>query len=417
MPTKLDTSDSILWPGDSIGLTKAFLDERQPQEGKIIDVIVPVFNQKVLVEQCLTSLFNASNSISHEVVVIDDCSTEPALRTYLRKLAESGLITLLINSANRGFTKSVNIGMRLHRDRDVVLLNSDTVVYGDWIDRLHRAAYSAAKVATVNPLTNGSHIGCYPYQIADRAVAFEIFDEQLDQLASEANRGRLVQVHTTVGFCMYIKRACLDAIGLFDEIHFPYGYGEESDFCYRAAKVGWQHLVTGDTFIRHWEGVSFGERKSKLVSDMLVVFERLHPDVAAKDKHFRAVDPILPLRMALDLARVKSMLAGRTTVKGLVEGRALYGNHSENIVFIWNPALSTIQLAVSDSDLFPNLCKYILPLDTVRFNSMIRFLGIDRIMFPQSLDVNSLADVMRRKIQIEAGLEVSLCSADVEDMV
>jgi GT2 family glycosyltransferase len=416
MRTKLDSIDAILWPGESAGSTVAFLDQRQPQEGRTIDVIVPVFNQKTLVEQCLKSLFDANNSISHEVVVIDDCSTEPALRAYLRRLAENGLITLMINTENKGFTKSVNIGMRLHRDRDVVLLNSDTVVYGDWIDRLHRAAYSAPKVATVNPLTNASHIGCYPYQTLDRTVSFELCDAGLDQLASKTSRGRVAQVHTTVGFCMYIKRVCLESIGLFDEIHFPYGYGEESDFCYRAAKVGWQHVVTGDTFVRHWEGVSFGERKTKLVADMLAVFARLHPELASKDGMFRDRDPILPLRAALDLARVKSMLAGRTTVMGLIEGHSVSGKRGD-IVFLFSPVLSTIRLAVLESDLFPNLPKYILPQDTVRFNSMIQLLGIECIMFSQSSDVRSMMDSTRCQVSIETGLGVRLCSGDVEHML
>ena len=68
-------------------------------------------------------------------------------------------------------------------------------------------------------------------------------------------------MHVTVGFCMYIRPAVLDAVGYFDDHLFPVGYGEESDFCYRARKLGWRHIVTGDVFVRHWEGQSFGERK------------------------------------------------------------------------------------------------------------------------------------------------------------
>src|SRR3546814_11876110 len=48
-----------------------------------------------------------------------------------------------------------------------------------------------------------------------------------------------VEVPTGNGFCLYIKRDLIDAIGLFDEASFPEGYGEENDFCMRALAAGW----------------------------------------------------------------------------------------------------------------------------------------------------------------------------------
>lgn len=227
-----------------------------------LDAIVPVHNQRELVESCLTSVLSARNRVAFEVVVIDDASTDPELKAHLAQFAEAGLVTLLTNPENRGFTRSVNRGMQLHPERDVVLLNSDTLVSSDWIDRLQLAAFSEPMVGTANPLTNASHIGPYPFRIPVGDVAFEISDEELDGLAAEANRGRYVAVHLTVGFCMYIRRAVLDAVGYFDYQLFPIGYGEDSDFCYRARKLGWCHIVTGDVFVRPMErkrGRAYGQ--------------------------------------------------------------------------------------------------------------------------------------------------------------
>lgn len=114
---------------------------------------------------------------------------------------------------------------------------------------------------------------------------------------------------------MFIKRASLREVGLFDERHFPLGYGEESDFCYRAARLGWRHIICGNVFVRHWEGQSFGEKKAKLASQMLDVFTRLHPEILEKDPSFIVRDPIRPLRLALDVARAKRMLGGQTTLQ------------------------------------------------------------------------------------------------------
>ena len=88
----------------------------------------------------------------------------PAIAQYLRELAAQRRITLLANEANAGFVQSVNRGMALHGDRDVVLLNSDTEVANDWLGRLHAAAHSAPGVATVTPFSNNATICSYPFE-------------------------------------------------------------------------------------------------------------------------------------------------------------------------------------------------------------------------------------------------------------
>ena len=73
--------------------------------------------------------------------------------------------------------------------------------------------------------------------------------------------GRTVDLPTAVGFCMCIRRACLDQVGLFDAERFGRGYGEENDFCMRAAGAGWRNVLAGDVFVYHEGAVSFsGER-------------------------------------------------------------------------------------------------------------------------------------------------------------
>jgi GT2 family glycosyltransferase len=53
---------------------------------------------------------------------------------------------------------------------------------------------------------------------------------------------------------MFIKRQRIDEIGLFDYRNFAEGYGEETDFCYRATAVGWTHAVVGDVFVNRMNG-------------------------------------------------------------------------------------------------------------------------------------------------------------------
>ena len=76
---------------------------------------------------------------------------------------------------------------------------------------------------------------------------------------------------------IYIRRAALQTMDLFNEEHFNKGYDEENDFCIRAAQAGWRNLHALDTFVRHFGGVSFGEAKSPRERAAMQTLRRLHP--------------------------------------------------------------------------------------------------------------------------------------------
>ena len=61
---------------------------------------------------------------------------------------------------------------------------------------------------------------------------------------SRASRGDLIDVPVLNGFCLFIKREVVIKVGLMDEIAFPYGFGEENDFCLRALRLGYEMKVT-----------------------------------------------------------------------------------------------------------------------------------------------------------------------------
>ncbi|MBK8536470.1 MAG: glycosyltransferase family 2 protein [Candidatus Competibacteraceae bacterium] len=195
--------------------------------------------------------------------MIDDASPEPALTDYLRELATAGHITLLCNEQNLGFVQTVNRGMVLHEERDIVLLNSDTEVAGDWLDRLNMCLQRPG-ISEQSPFSNNATICSYPQTCSDNALPLGYTVETLDVLFQRVNAGQSTPIPTAVGFCMYIRRDCLRAVGLFDATHFSRGYGEENDFCMRAIAAGWSHRLCGDVFVYHRGGVSFGDQRHLL---------------------------------------------------------------------------------------------------------------------------------------------------------
>ncbi|PXF59231.1 MAG: hypothetical protein C4B58_03690 [Deltaproteobacteria bacterium] len=269
----------------------------------VVDIIVPVYGGLQETRQCLDSALSNPQKTPFELVVIDDASPDHALKAYIEHLAEAGSITLLRNKNNIGFTGTVNRGMTLHPDRDVVLLNSDTEVANDWLDRIRRCALSDPKISTVTPFSNNATICSYPVFCQENSLPQGWDIGSLDRLFSGTNSGAIIDIPTAVGFCMYIKRPCLDQLGLFDEKSFGLGYGEENDFCMKAAKVGWRHVLCGDTFVYHAGGVSFSESKEHLQKQGTETLIKLHPDYMDCIRKHVMEDPARQLRLAVDSAR------------------------------------------------------------------------------------------------------------------
>jgi GT2 family glycosyltransferase/glycosyltransferase involved in cell wall biosynthesis len=290
----------------------------KPQPTACIDVIIPVYAGADETQRCIASVLAVKPRHPHEILVINDGSPEPELVAWLQALANRGAITLLHNAKNQGFVATVNRGMALHPDRDVVLLNSDTEVAGNWLDRLLRAAYAAPNIGTVTPFSNNATICSYPRFCQDNPLPAGLSVAALDALFAQTNPGCSVDIPTAVGFCMYIRRACLAETGLFSVEHFGKGYGEENDFCMRATRLGFRHVLAADTFVYHRGGVSFADTSDGRKRQAQAMMERLHPDYSARVHRHIERDPARPLRIAVDAKRLQT--DPRPTILAITHG-------------------------------------------------------------------------------------------------
>ena len=272
-----------------------------------IDIIVPVYKGLSETMACIESVLSGTPASPFRLVLINDASPEDEITAYLRQVRDRDTrVVLLENSTNLGFVGSVNRGLQHGDLHDVVLLNSDTEVAGDWLDRLRRAAYRERRIGTVTPFSNSATICSYPRFCADNDLPAGMGMAELDRLFAAENGGQVVDIPTAVGFCMFIRRDCLDAVGVFDFERFGRGYGEENDFCMRAAARGWRHVLALDTFVHHAGGVSFGPEKARRVEDAQEMLRQLHPDYATRVQQHIAEDPARAARRSVDVARVRA---------------------------------------------------------------------------------------------------------------
>jgi GT2 family glycosyltransferase/glycosyltransferase involved in cell wall biosynthesis len=273
-------------------------------DGIVVDVIIAAYRGLQETQHCLNSVLEDPDRPPGQVMVVEDCSPEPKLRAWLRTLARGGRITLLHNTRNLGFVASVNRGMQAAGTHDVALLNSDTVVPHGWLRRLAAQAYAVPRVASVSPFSNNATICGYP-SVSGVSPAFGLDVHAIDAACRAVNVGRHVEVPTTVGFCMYIRRAALNDVGQFDHKTFGLGYGEENDFCLRAAARGWRHLLACDTYVFHEGNVSFGSEAAPGKRRSLQALNARYPDYArVVDRHVRR-DAAGPARFALTAALLR----------------------------------------------------------------------------------------------------------------
>ena len=271
-----------------------------------VDVVVPAYRGLDETRRCLESVLADPDRPDGRVIVVDDHSPEADLSAWLDTLAAAGRITVLRNRRNLGFVASANRGIEAAGRHDVALLNSDTEVPAGWLRRLAAQAYAAPQVASASPFSNNATICGYPSNEA-RPLPLGLDLATIDTACRAVNAGRSVAVPTTVGSCMYIRRAALDAVGSFDAETFGRGYGEENDFCMRASQRGWSHRLACDTFVFHEGGISFGAAKDKREAAAMDTLARRYPDYPRLvDRHVKT-DAVAPFRFAVTAALFRQM--------------------------------------------------------------------------------------------------------------
>jgi len=249
-----------------------------------ITVIIPIFNAHNDVVKCLNSVRQNTNK-DVCILLINDCSTDDRIGPLLREFSMYENVKVLHNPNNMGFVRTVNRGLEQCQG-DVIILNSDTVVGPRWIEKLFLCAYFSDDVATVTAISNAAGAFSFPEIGVENSVPLWLTHDEVSRIISKESMKSYPECPTGNGFCMYIRRDVIDQIGLFDEERFQQGYGEENDFCLRARKVGWRHLIDDSNFVFHKRSASYGIEKQNLMKKTRKVVDFLHPEYTSLVREF-----------------------------------------------------------------------------------------------------------------------------------
>jgi len=252
------------------------------------DLVVPVYNGLTYVRDCIESILRWSGSVKYRLILIDDCS-DSYTRDYLKSVKHNcSNILLHINRENLGYVKSCNMGIAMGDAPYVVLINSDVVVTPGWLERLLECADSDPRIGSVNPLTN------YASQINVPLAPGASFIG-MDRVVREKSVHSFPDVVTGVGFCLLLRRAALNEVGVFDEV-YGHGYCEESDLCMRLTTSGWRTVVADHVYIYHKGRGTFQDRDERYRHNRAIFDSRWKNDYKRQFHVFRKDNPLAPTR-------------------------------------------------------------------------------------------------------------------------
>jgi GT2 family glycosyltransferase/glycosyltransferase involved in cell wall biosynthesis len=291
-----------------------FVSGRQPDpvvpyaEKPRLTIIVPVYKGIEVTRDCLESVLKHRDPATDQLVVINDASPDPIMAPMIAQLNGVPNVFVLTNEQNLGFVQTINRGLRFAGGSDVLLLNSDTVLFAGGLDEICRVAYATAEIGTVTAMSNNATIFTYPHPSLRGDRLADTGWPELAAAALAENAGVAVDVPTGHGFCMFIKAEVLRRVGLLDEI-FGRGYGEENDFCARAADLGYRHVAAAGVLVEHRESISFGEERAALVAKNLPLLHGRYPEYQAVIMEFERQDGLRQARWALDRVRLAAAAA------------------------------------------------------------------------------------------------------------
>lgn len=243
-----------------------------------VSIIIVNYNTCKMTAECIDSVIEKTTDLSYEIILVDNASTDGS-KDFFEK---DSRITYSYNTENLGFGRANNIGVKIAKGRNILFLNSDTLLINNAIKILSDYLDSHPKVGAVGGnLYSFDMKPAMSFQRLRPSLSWEIND-LLFNLPLRFRYGKTATYFnnssqpTTVGYIMgadlMTRKEIIDQIGCFDPQFFM--YFEETDLCHRIAKNGYSLHVIPAAKIIHHEGKSFGDTtKSKLNPRKIEMFE------------------------------------------------------------------------------------------------------------------------------------------------
>lgn len=211
-----------------------------------VSIIIPVFNLLPLTRNCLDALTRTIRHIPHEILLVDDGSTD-GTREFIASLS-SPHHRVFLNTTRQGYAANNNLAAREARAPLLVLLNNDTVPRPGWLELLLKARPRIPDIGVLGNVQWSPRTRLYDHM----GIVFSPEGEPLHYgkyFPFRPHQG-LTEWGAVTAACWLVSRDDFLALGGFDET-FRNGC-EDVDFCLRLAAKNRRHFVCNESVIDHF---------------------------------------------------------------------------------------------------------------------------------------------------------------------
>jgi N-acetylglucosaminyl-diphospho-decaprenol L-rhamnosyltransferase len=264
----------------------------------VLTIVIVSFNARADLERCLASLSEAPPREPHEIVIVDNASTDGSADAARRARPDATVVAL---AENVGFARANNVAMRQTRGELVLLLNSDTIVPAGAIDALVEALRETPGAAIAGPrlvdadgrpeLSFGRMVDPFN-ELRQQRLARLLAEQGLDAvLAESALPPDRAFPDWVSGACLLVRRDAAEAAGLLDERYFM--YLEDVDFCAAIRALGRSVRYVPRVVVTHVGG------RSRRAAPAATQTAYRRSQVAFYEKHHPRWTPLLRLFLRL----------------------------------------------------------------------------------------------------------------------
>ena len=268
-----------------------------------VDIIIPYFKRRDMLERCLDSLENTIYP-SMNIVVVDNGGKEAGLIFLVKRYRNARLERL---AENRGYAGGCNAGLKCSSADYVVFMNDDTVHDPLWLERLVLVAENDEQTGALQPKILSMRPGGKGKKLFDYAGAAGGMMDRLGypwclgrrsaRLESDEGQYDIEQdIFWASGVAMFVKRAVVEELGGFDEDFFM--QMEEIDLSWRMKLAGYHVRSVPSSVIQHEGGASLqGGTVEKIYFN-----HRNNITMQLKNRSMAGLCWLLPIRFLLEIA-------------------------------------------------------------------------------------------------------------------
>lgn len=229
----------------------------------MISVVIPNYNGKHLLKDCLESLQKQVYK-KYECIIVDNGSTDGSQEYIQENFPDTIVIRL---DKNYGVSYAVNRGIECAKGEYIALLNNDTKVDKEWLYCLYKHILKDKNIFSV---------GSKMLKLQDANIIDDAGEEyNLLGWAYQIGAGKHIdkydaeyEVFSNCGGAVLCRKRILDEIGLLDESFFA--YMEDVDIGYRARLYGYKNTYEPGAKVLHigsaTSGGKYNEFKARLVA-------------------------------------------------------------------------------------------------------------------------------------------------------